>query len=284
MDAVQVHSKFIKISNLSDANFDDSKLVHGYIHMIEKEYTFNYEMPLCIFEICLVFYYEFYNYIPFDCSCKSMRPKYNKIKPTPFSLLSAIYGMKKLMELQIWVSIPLEAQCEYLKKSEINTEEGCEQIVTELHEKYLLDSNVTKNVKYLLMMHGHQSELLSNDITKWSADDIIVSFIYFFINFDGVNKVRYFKTIQFEYSWVFIERLRSFLDDIRYPGQMIYDFFNVCTNYGEKPGGFGLKLVQKVCNHYQLMFGKYAKIKKYIYPWAEGLVNKTYQLRNSLPK
>ena len=278
MDVQTQRSQFVKAMVLNNADINDVKLVHGFIHMMENRYIFHYEIPLCIIEICFLFFYQFYKYIPFYCSCSTSMPKYT-IQPTPFSLLSAIYGMKTLMESQIWSSIPLEVQCEYLKKSEINTDEGCEQIVTKLKEKYFLTCNVARNIKYLLLIHGHQSECLLHDvdITTWTADDIIVSFIHYFINYDDDKNNRHSKRIKREGSWTFIERLRAFLGDEKNPGQMMHDFYNEKTNYAQRTGGIGLIFMRKVCGRHNIKFGRFACIKKYIQGWYMDIMIKTYK-------
>eukprot|EP00486_Rosalina_sp_Unknown_P006881 CAMPEP_0201573368 /NCGR_PEP_ID=MMETSP0190_2-20130828/17195_1 /ASSEMBLY_ACC=CAM_ASM_000263 /TAXON_ID=37353 /ORGANISM="Rosalina sp." /LENGTH=116 /DNA_ID=CAMNT_0048000269 /DNA_START=247 /DNA_END=594 /DNA_ORIENTATION=+ len=59
-----------------------------------------------------------------------------------------------------------------------------------------------------------------------------------------------------------------------FDGQSLQKFYDEITNFGEKPGGFGLKFVQKVCGQYELKFGKFAKVKKNVGVWVTDNVNK----------
>ena len=216
---------------------NDSVVVYGYAHDVEKQYFRTCLIPDNIIDIC----YKFYEpaFLPLD----------NPESATPFSLLFAIYGMNYVASINTDEDNKAEvikAQCNKLKDININ---GIDTLP------------IKSTMDYVLSKYHQHCVYLSTDeyIKQWCTEDLVVSLLHYSINEleqETENKLRYWHPK----TWEFVEHLRKYWKEIK------YNFDDVLE---EDVRRYGLQTLKSICPRYNLRTGRFTKIKIILSKWAK---------------
>eukprot|EP01084_Bolivina_argentea_P184551 318289_1 len=202
-------------------------------------------------------------------------------KPTPFTLLFAIYNAKLALNIKAFEDLDIAKQCDYLQKDKINLKSSRRISVKDLISKETMNelsdkAHIRIIIKYVLSLFYKETEKLktTQNIGSWSKREIILSFISHLITASADDQTQNKKNTAHPKIWEFVNYLRRYFNDINYNGQ---SFLNSFTSNDEKKAnnkptkGFGLEMMKTVCSKYQLKSGPFSKVKKQCNVWATKL-------------
>ena len=182
--------------------------------------------------------------------------------------------------------LPIDEQLNIIKIDNISSQKGRKELTRSLFDKLPdLKDNAHKRIRFKSILSSYYKsyqELEILQVSKWKKNQVPLSlFIYLIKSLQSIPSDE--KAIKEQQKakknsasfWKFIYYLLKYVNDQSFDGEALKKFYDEITNFGEKPGGFGLKFVQKICGQYSLKFGKFAKVKKNVGVWVTDNVNKS---------
>lgn len=193
---------------------------------------------------------------------------------------------KPLLIIDKLDDLSIDEQLNIIKPENISSMELRKKLAISLFDKVpQLKECAHKRIRFKSFLSKYYKSYIELDtlpVSKWNKNQLPLSFFIYLIKQlqatpNGEKEIAALGKAKknASSSWKFVYYTLKYCHDSNFQGQELFDFYNEITNFGKKPGGFGLKFVQKICGTYNLKFGKFAKVKKSVGVWVDSNINKT---------
>ena len=200
-------------------------------------------------------------------------------KASPFTLILALYKADLALESFRWENINLLQQCILLQPNKINSKSSRKSVLNELmndnNNEWSSSFDELRKKSYLRIriksvLSQFYKECISlhsmRNIREWSGHQLLITFIHHLISIASDPDQKGQKAAGHPKVWQFVEYMRKYFGEMEYKGN---DFMSVFDD--NKSKGFGLMMIRKICDKYDLKTGPYSKVKKQCNTWAANL-------------
>ena len=244
-------------------------VVYGFIRDVEKCDNFDYSIPDCIFELCLLFYHIPY----FPLSNLKQIPDNDSIY-TPFTFLFAIYGMTELLRMKGWKLMDIQTQIKYLQEPKLDPH----QTVTDLCKESSIpdlkgNEKIQNQLKYVLSTYHQTSQSLLrsfSDYGLWTDYEVMISFVYSVINHPEIVIKQSYSQEKNERIcidvWNKMNIVGQYIHDTKYDGKLL------SKDIGQQsPTGYGLRKCKHIFSKYRLKSLGWVRIKRHFNLWSKEI-------------
>jgi len=214
------------------------------------------------------------------------------IKPTPFTILFALYNARLALTITGFANLDITQQCASLSSNLITSKAQRRTLITSLINSDDADFSLLRQrvclrmrVKHILRRFHNESQHLrqSTDIAAWNAHEIVLSFIAHLIEASANDNSADKKNTAHAKIWEFVNHLRRYLDEQQIDGRHFLDVFCGQSDPNAKPTGIGLKMMKTICAAYDLKSGPFSKVKKQCNAWATNLIAQSKMQPHEVP-
>ena len=212
------------------------------------------------------------------------------VNPTALEMLIMFYTKPdKRLVIDELSQLSLAEQLNILRIDNISTQKQRKELTHSLFDQFSnLNDNTDKRYAFESILSSYYKtyqELQVLPVTKWSKPQVAISLFVYVITYLRSTQAEKFakqkpeRAIRYSDCYFrFTYYLLRYCDEEQFDGESLQQLYDAITDYGAKPGGFGVKFIQKICMYHQLKFGKYAKMKKRIRLWVAQSVENSHEI------